>query len=206
VIYDSAPVQHGIPGAQPAPAANPAPDVPAPVEGAQLSRRTAVLALAVPASAEVYVNGSKTQTKGSHRRYMSSGLIPGRSYRYEVQAVVERGGRRRAITKTATLTAGSEAKISFEFADAEQPETVLTLYVPTKAKVNLEGADTEKTGSKRVFTTKRLEPGQVRDDYRVRVTLDSGGQKITKEKTVTLRGGEAHVLRFDFNASLMASN
>jgi uncharacterized protein (TIGR03000 family) len=206
VIHDSAPEHDSVNEAQSAPAADPIPEVPAPVEGAQLPRDSAVLAVDVPADAEIYVNGSKTMTEGSHRRYMSTGLISGRTYPYEVRAVVDRGGRQRTITKFVTLTAGFEAKMSFEFADGEQPETMLTLYVPAEAKVNLAGTDTEKTGSERVFTTARLEAGQVWDDYRVRVTLDRGGQKITKEETVTLRGGEDHELRFDFNESFVASN
>ena len=133
VIYDSAPMQQDVKEAQPAaadpaPAANPAP-TPPPVEGARVSRGTAVLAVNVPAGAKIYVNGSKTKTEGRHRRYMSPGLISGRSYRYEVQAVVERDGRELALTKSVTVTAGSEAKISFDFDDAVQPEAVLTLNV-----------------------------------------------------------------------------
>jgi uncharacterized protein (TIGR03000 family) len=129
VIYDSAPVQGGVEEAQPAPAANPAPEEPTPAEGARLPRGAAVLAVDVPAGASIYVNGSKTKSEGSHRRYMSTGLISGRTYRYEVRAVVDRGGKLQAITKSVTLTAGAETKILFEFADAEQSETMLTLNV-----------------------------------------------------------------------------
>ena len=56
--------------------------------------------------------------------------------------------------------------------DTEQTDTVLTLYVPAEANVELVGAETEKTGSKRVFTTRQLESGHVWDDYRVRVTVN----------------------------------
>lgn len=208
----SVPVQQGnretqkAPADNAAPADNVVPGQPAEVESTQSQRNAAELIVSLPADAKVYVNGNETRIGGSHRRYMSTGLIPGRSYHYEVQAVVERGGRRTVLTKSTKLTAGSSAKISFEFAETEQTDTVLTLYVPAEANVRLGGTQTEKTGSKRVFTTRRLETGNAWDDYRVRVTVNRDGQKISKEKAITLRGGEVHQLRFDFDDSLVTSN
>ncbi|MBI2477826.1 MAG: TIGR03000 domain-containing protein [Planctomycetia bacterium] len=206
VIYDSSPVQQSIEAPQPAPAADPLPATPPPVESTQLLRGRAELVVEVPADAKIYVNGNKTNTQGTHRRYLSAGLIPGQTYVYEVQAVFERDGKEQAVTKSISLTAGSEVKLAFDFPATEQVETVLTLHVPADAKVNLAGNETEKTGSTRVFTTARLAPGQVWDGYQVQVTWSRDGQEITKEKTVTLRGGEAQELSFEFSESLVASN
>lgn len=206
VIYDSAPVEQSIEAPQPAPAADPAPTVPPPVESTRLLRNSAELVVDVPADAKIFVNGNKTNTPGSQRRYVSAGLIPGQTYEYQVQAVVERDGKEQTVTKSVSLTAGSEVKLAFEFPATEQIETVLTLHVPADAKVNLAGNDTAKMGSTRVFTTSRLAAGQVWDGYQVQVTWSRDGQEITKEKTVTLRGGEAQELSFDFNESLVASN
>jgi uncharacterized protein (TIGR03000 family) len=117
-------------------AADPAPAVPAPVEGAQLSHGDALLAVEVPSGAEIYVNGYKTKSEGGQRQYRSSGLIPGRSYQYQVQAVVEREGKQRTITKNVTLTAGSTAKLKFEFADDVQADALVTLLKQGDANVN----------------------------------------------------------------------
>ena len=212
VIYDSSPVQQSIevpqpaPAAGPAPTADPVPTVPPAVESTQLLRNNAELVVDVPADAKIFVNGNRTNTQGSQRRYVSAGLIPGQTYEYQVQAVVERDGKEQTVTKSVLLTAGSEVKLAFEFPATEQVETVLTLHVPGDAKVNLAGNDTEKMGSTRVFTTSRLAVGQVWDGYQVQVTWSRDGQEITKVKTVTLRGGEAQELSFDFNESLVASN
>ncbi len=208
MIYDSVPggqEYDSVPGGQEIEPGNDAAPEPAPVQGTQASRGTAVLAVDVPADAKIYVNGNQTTTEGSHRVYRSSGLVSGQTYKYEVRAVVDRDGKRQELTKSVKLTANSEAKISFEFANTEQSETVVTLHVPAEAKVNLAGTDTQKTGSKRVFRTGQLEAGQVWDDYRISVTLERGGQEITREKTVSISGGQAYEFKFDFNDSSVAS-
>ena len=207
VIYESSPVQQSIPEAQPAPATEPAPAVPPPPAAAtQALRGNATLVVDVPADAKIFVNGTKTNTLGSQRRYVSTGLMSGQTYSYEVQAVFERDGKEQAVTKNVSLTAGSEVQLAFEFPATEQAETVLTIHVPADAKVTLAGHDTDKLGATRVFTTARLATGQVWDGYQIQVTMNRDGQEVTKEKTVTLRGGESLELSFDFNESLVASN
>jgi len=44
----------------------------------------------VPADAKVFVNGKETTSTGSRREYVSYGLKPGYTYRYEVKAQVVR--------------------------------------------------------------------------------------------------------------------
>jgi uncharacterized protein (TIGR03000 family) len=120
VIHDSAPSipTQDIEERESAPVAEPALEntpTPTPDEGVLLPRGTATLAVDVPADAKIYVNGSKTTTEGGHRRYVASRLISNQMYRYEVRAIVDRGGRQRVISKFVTLSAGSQAKMSFEF-------------------------------------------------------------------------------------------
>jgi uncharacterized protein (TIGR03000 family) len=85
-------------------------------------------------------------------------------------------------------------------------ETTLTIHVPADAKVRLAGSDTTSLGATRVFTTGHLAAGKTWEGYRVLVTTNRDGQELTKEKVVTLRGGEALELRFDFSETLVASN
>ncbi|MCP4786595.1 MAG: TIGR03000 domain-containing protein [Fuerstiella sp.] len=105
-------------------------------EGARLADGRAFLAVEVPSDAEIYVNGYKTKSEGSPRRYMSSGMIPGRSYQCQVQAVVEREGEKQAITKNVTLVAGSSATLKFEFAETVQPDAFATLHAKDETSVN----------------------------------------------------------------------
>ena len=112
MIYDSSPVQKsaplqkGIEATPAAPAADPAPAVPPPVDSTHLQRHSTSLVIDVPADAKIYVNGHKTDTQGSHRRYRSAGLLPGQTYSYEVRAIIEREGKEITKQKTVTLRGG----------------------------------------------------------------------------------------------------
>ncbi len=63
-------------------------------------------------------------------------MIPGHVYRYQVQALIERGGEQLSITKTVILKAGSDAEIKFAFADAVQADAMVTLRAPDQASMN----------------------------------------------------------------------
>lgn len=172
--------------------------------GAQATHGQAQLAVDVPEDAEVYVNGSKTRTQGSHRTYVSPGLIPGRSYAYSIRAVVERDGHTQEVTKLITFTAGDDVAVEMEFQEDRPIETLLTLHVPADAKVELAGSATKKVGVLRTFATSRLTSGEAWDGYLVRVTLERGGETLAQERLITVRGGQAQELTFDFDASVKA--
>ena len=169
---------------------------------------SALLTVAVPEDAVVYVNGYRTRSTGARRRFVSTGLQRGESYGYEVRAEIERDGKRIDRTRVVSLSAGRKADLTFEFAPAvaESPaETVLALNVPAEAKVELAGQPTTQVGMHRVYVSQKLEPGQVWQEYKVRVTLDRGGQELTREQTVTLTGGQRHELTIDFDQISVAS-
>ena len=85
--------------------------------------------------------------------------------------------------------------MDFELASPEV-ETVVTLIVPEDAKVELAGAETGLQGPRRVFATKRLAKGQTWSDYAVSVSWQRDGQTITKQKSLTIQGGESYELEF----------
>ena len=66
--------------------------------------------------AEVVINGLETRSTGAHRQYVSYGLKPGRTYKYEIRARIVRGGRRIEDTRTVYLQAGARRDIAFRFA------------------------------------------------------------------------------------------
>ena len=59
-----------------------------------------VLTVWVPYDAKVTVNGLETRSTGSRRQFVSYGLKPGFSYKYEVQAEVVRNGQVQEDTRT----------------------------------------------------------------------------------------------------------
>ncbi len=77
-------------------------------------------------------------------------------------------------------------------------KTRLTLHVPAEAKVTLAGVPTKQSGEVRQFTSTRLSPGQVWDDYTVEVTMERNGQTVREERTISLTGGQSQELSIDF--------
>jgi uncharacterized protein (TIGR03000 family) len=183
----------------------------APASGDQTSYyHSATLSVHVPADAKVFVNGLATKSTGAERRYVSSGLLDGYSYTYEVRAELVRDGRPVIETKVIKLQAGGNAAVNFDLNGqeeevAEQPvSTSLTLHVPADAKVFLSGNETKSFGETRRFSTTKLAAGGEWQDYVVRVELTRDGKTLTKVETVSLKAGDARELTVDFDAPQVA--
>lgn len=73
-----------------------------------------MISIWVPNGAKVYINGRETKSTGSHREYVSHGLKPGLTYRYEVRAAMERDGRLVEATKQVYLTAGDSQRVALD--------------------------------------------------------------------------------------------
>lgn len=71
-----------------------------------------LLTVFVPDDARVTVNGLPTRSKGTRRQYVSYGLQPGFSYKYEIRAEVLRDGRVLSATRTVVLTAGDRREVA----------------------------------------------------------------------------------------------
>ncbi len=163
---------------------------------------TALIVVNVPDNARVFVNGYETNSTGNVRQFMSSGLEHGKAYVYEVRAVAKDGDHELGETKVVRLTAGNRSNLTFATLTETQPqETLLTIRVPAEASVELAGVATAMSGPTRVFATSKLAAGKTWNNYQVKVTLHG----VTKEHTMTIRGGENHELAFDFSDSQLAS-
>ena len=76
---------------------------------------SALISVWVPFDAKVIVNGHVTESKGSRRQFVSYGLQPGYSYKYEVKAQLIRDGKILEDVRTVTLTAGQDTSVAFGF-------------------------------------------------------------------------------------------
>ncbi len=110
-----------------------------------------------------------------------------------------------SATDEETGVEAADADAGTQTSNATRTPTLLTLRVPAQAKVSLEGADTGLTGTQRVFRSMGLAEGQVWRGYRVRVVMEREGREIVQEKSLDLRGGDSHDLRFDFDANRLAT-
>lgn len=165
------------------------------------------LVVNMPENAKLLVNGNETTSTGNSRHFVSRDLRPEESYRFELKALfTDEAGNEVRKTKTLVLSAGSADEVTFDLDEAKQPvETVLTLNVPTGAKVVLGENETKTEGSSRIYRTKHLREGEAWDDYRIEVTY----QGETKERVIRLIGGDQVELTFQFddaNSDRLAAN
>ncbi len=175
----------------------------APTSTTQRDSRKGTLVLSVPENAKVVVNGVETRTTGSLRRYVSHGLKPGQAYRYQVKTLVEKNGEVVEESREAILRAGEVTRLAMA-ADQAPVQTRLTLRVPADAKVYLSGKSTQSSGEVRRFSSSRIAKGEQWADYDVRVTVERGGRTITKEKRISLAGGDESEIAFDFDQTELA--
>ncbi len=165
------------------------------------------LNVSVPESAVVYVNDRKTTSTGANRQFVSRGLQEGKSYRFEIRAELNDGGKVITDTQTVVVTAGSQENIRFALQAApkadEKIDTAVVLNVPENAEVTLAGNATKVAGTTRVFKTSQLKAGEVWDDYVVQVKV---GDQV-KSQSIRLIAGDKLELSFDFGdeASRLAS-
>ena len=174
----------------------------------------AMLAVRVPRSATVTVNGHETQSDGELRQFMSRGLKEGFVYTYVVKVTYD---NQDATEKSVQLRPGDYEELTFEqkiptqTVTARKPAvdeavvTVVQLHVPAAARVSLAGTPTNGSGVLRTFRTKQLMRGEQWTDYTVEVTAEIDGQTVTKERTVNVQAGSVTELTFDFHHSPIAS-
>ena len=151
----------------------------------------AVLNLILPKHAKVLINGKVTKTRGTRRSYVSRRLRENRDYKYEVKAIVMRGGKKTIRTKMVTMRPGVDQTVKLDFDDTV---TTLALKVPVDAKVELCGKPTHQTGVHRSYTTSSLPEGKTWKSYKVSVEYVVDGKKRVEERTLDLQAGQQHEL------------
>lgn len=168
---------------------------------------TAVIEVAVPAEAKVFVNNKETTSTGSARSYVSNNLQAGQTYLYNFRVEFEQDGKPVVKNESVKLSAGDRIALTFTGNDESQlsdasgaTKTQLTVTVPENAKVFLSGSATDQSGTVRTFATHRLTPGQTWANYTVRVEAKINGKREVREEKLTITGGESYELAFDFTA------
>jgi uncharacterized protein (TIGR03000 family) len=77
------------------------------------SENSAGITVVVPANAEIWFDGSKTQQTGPTREFMTPSLTPGKSFTYEVRARWMDGANEVDQTRTVTVTPGKTTTVNF---------------------------------------------------------------------------------------------
>jgi uncharacterized protein (TIGR03000 family) len=126
----------------------------------------ATVVVRLPADADLYLDGQKSNLASATRRYVTPKLEPGQDYYYVIKARAVRQGEAVAQTKRVTLRAGQEARVDFgdlEAATAEDPAAApahITVRVPEDARSYVDGVVSPLTSRKRSFDTPALQQGR----------------------------------------------
>ena len=77
---------------------------------------------------------------------------------------------------------------------------VLTVWVPSDAKVIVNGLETRSKGSRRQFISYGLKPG-MNYKYVIKAEVVRSGVVVEDTRTVTLTAGQVTAIAFGFNAT-----
>ncbi len=84
----------------------------APADGYQ-GNSAVLISVSVPADAEIWFDGSKTVQTGTLRRFVSSPIVPGHDYAYEVTAKWKEDGREVTQSRRVLVHAGESVNVIF---------------------------------------------------------------------------------------------
>ncbi len=98
-----------------------------------------------------------------------------------------------------TPTAAPPKQTSTEI-NTREDSGLLTIWVPAKAKVFVNGMETKTTGSRRRYVSHGLQPG-LTYKYVIRAELVRNGKIAEETKTVNLTAGSTEGVAFGFNVS-----
>ena len=160
-----------------------------------------VIRVRVPAEARIYVNSKPTTSTGQAREFVARNLVAGKSYTFPIKAVMEVDGKTIERHEIISIRGGHEASIGFDFTNEQEVYTAIEVNLPENAKLVLAGNETNRTGSKRVFSTRQLKSGETWDDYKVIAMIERNGETVVQEKTLKVAAGEVYKVDFDFNGS-----
>lgn len=153
------------------------------------ANRAQVIVLA-PAGAKLFAEGEATSLTGTERVFLTPELATGRDYTYTLK--LENGTE--ATTRPIVVRAGHRTVVDFT-ARAETVSTPVTVNLPAKAKLFVDGVPTAVEGGTRTFRTPELAKGKA-FTYEFRAEVDKDGTTEVVSKKVTFTAGEAVTVDF----------
>jgi uncharacterized protein (TIGR03000 family) len=140
----------------------------------------------VPSNAKLLANGQETDLTGEQRVFRTPTLTPGQDFKYNMAIEVNVDGETKTITKQITVRAGHRTNVDF----TERAASEVTVTLPAKARLTVDGVDTRMTGGKHTFKTPELAKGQP-FSYIFRAEIDRNGTMEVVSQEVKFKAGES---------------
>jgi uncharacterized protein (TIGR03000 family) len=153
--------------------------------GSLPATRAQVVVLA-PASAKLFAEGEATSLTGTERVFMTPELSAGRDFQYTLK--LEKGTE--STSKQITVRAGHRTVVDFTGPATEKAASSVTVNLPSKAKLFVDGVPATVAGGTHTFKTPELTKGKP-FVYEFRAEVDQDGKTEVLSKKVTFNAGDA---------------
>jgi uncharacterized protein (TIGR03000 family) len=158
----------------------------------------------VPSDATLYIDGQKSKMTSGRRTFVSPVLQGDATYFYDLTAEVVRDGEKKTETRRVMLRAGQVSRVDFrDLGLAEEPvaaaaaaPAIVTVRVPEKARLLIDGKATSLTSNVRKFETPTLTPGKTYY-YTLTAEVDRDGETLSQTRRVLLQAGKKVSVTFD---------
>jgi uncharacterized protein (TIGR03000 family) len=165
-------------------------NLPAPNRQSSLGN-AARLVVKGPTDIRISVNGYETRRTSSEQGFITPALEPGQTYSYDVKAEATREGRTVVVRQKVKVQAGQESVADFsELNVPAEDKAQVTVLLPAKAALYIDGVRCPLTTERRTFSTPALEPRRTYT-YLLRAELQQEGQRYTQNRRVVVEAGKA---------------
>jgi len=145
----------------------------------------------VPAEAKLFADGQSTSLSGTERVFLTPELSAGRDFQYTLKVETESGSE----TKSVLVRAGHRTVVDFT-TPADKAASTVTINLPAKAKLFVDGVAATANGGTHTFRTPELAKGQsFVYDFRAEIE-QADGKTESVSKKVTFSAGEPVLVNF----------
>lgn len=175
-----------------------APDVPVAVNSLPANRGQVVVR--VPADAKLFADGQATTLGGAERVFQTPELTSGRDFQYTLKVEIPEGTETKSISKQVVVRAGHRTVVDFTGA-ADTVTSSVTVNLPAKSKLFVDGVATSTTGGTHTFKTPELTRGKSYV-YKFSAEIERDGQTELESREVTFKAGEPVNVNFTEPAAI----
>jgi uncharacterized protein (TIGR03000 family) len=171
------------------------PPAPVTVGFAPVPATRAQVLVRAPAESKLYADGQATTLTGAERVFQTPELVAGKDYQYTLKIEYTEGTETKSATKQVVVRAGTQSVVDFTATGPEKATSPVTVTLPEKAKLFVDGSATSATGGTQSFRTPELNKGKPYV-YQFRAEVESNGRTEVLTREVTFNAGEPIVVDF----------
>jgi uncharacterized protein (TIGR03000 family) len=149
----------------------------------------ATVVLKAPADVTVTVNGQVTARRSTEETFVTPALASGREYMYLVTAEANRDGKKVSQTKRITVRAGERTTVEFGELKAAPAVARVTIVLPEKARLYVNGTAISATKGAQTFETPTLEVGRSYF-YTIKADVVRDGRTVSETRRVEVAAGK----------------